>query len=331
LIKEGYNPLGRVVQEFAQQRLKLEQGLNAIDLPEITPILSLPGADAIQTYGGRLKQVLGKQLASTFSDDVRGLSIFVPLSLKLMKTDFSTEIANAGLEVQKAFRENNALDLTFGNLKFGDGFNKAAADAAALTAQLKKLLSEGVSPLDPAFKQLSAGLDSLQLGAKIKEGLDSLNSAVNDGLAQLTGSIGRGLGAALAGTDSLGDALSKSLLAAAGGVAVQLGELAIGIGFGLIGIKKAFESLNGYVAIAAGVALIALGTYASEKTKGIGKGIGSGGAGGSLSSVPSTNYSISATQRMQPLVITVHGELTGNGDVLRGIIREGEYRQEIGG
>ncbi len=123
----------------------------------------------------------------------------------------------------------------------------------------------------------------------------------------------------------------KRLLGIVGGVLTQFGEMLITVGVGLIALDKAFKSMNGYVAIAAGVALVALGAWASAKTKSMGGGGGAGsfsaGGGGGSSSNPAERFMPGSTEQ----IVLVQGNIKADGRELALVLNQVNRDRQRGG
>lgn len=201
---------------------------------------------------------------------------------------------------------------------FSFGF-QIAPDSKGLYDPLK--IDEGaVDRFKKKMKEITqAAKDTADEVKKAFEGMD-LSGLLENAL----GGIGEAFGQALAGTASLG----KLLLGALGGVLKQFGGMLISTGIGLIAIKKAFQSLNGYVAIAAGVALVALGSYFSSASRGIGNSMGGGGGGGSSAGSPVSR--VSNEQAQKSIDFTAKFEIQG-GDLVAVVRNQQNKSGRLGG
>jgi hypothetical protein len=169
----------------------------------------------------------------------------------------------------------------------------------AMVDRFKARLAESAKASKVAGKEIEDAFKGIDLRGVITSALDGVAEA---------------LGAAIAGTQSIG----KALLGVFGSILGQFGKMLIAAGVGILAAKKAFQSLNGYVAIAAGVALVALGAVVSGSIKSLGSNIGSGGSGSSGGSSPRSESFTKDISGQQ--IILVGGEFRMRGNDLVAVI-----------
>lgn len=160
--------------------------------------------------------------------------------------------------------------------------NKALSGSVnqGLPAQRNSLGQTGLNGItveDKSLNSFKKGIaEAAKANKKISDLINNANQILTNGLSSGISTFGESIGSALAGGNSVIDAIGQGLLAGLGDILKQLGEAAIKIGVGLIAIKTALKSLNPVVAIAAGVGLVALGSFFSKKASNIGNNVTGG-------------------------------------------------------
>jgi len=149
------------------------------------------------------------------------------------------------------------------------------ASIGGYTAEQFDKISDAIIRVDAAIAGSADILKSFKVS--MVDVTNSLNTIINDVLANLAISLGESIGNMLSKGGGIKDVLNGFLGVLADGL-IQVGQLAIKTGAAIQGIKEALKSLNPVVAIAAGIALVALGTYVKGRLSESSKSMSGGGA-----------------------------------------------------
>ncbi len=314
LIDAGISPTSKAFRGFVSEAVNLQQSLDKL---QSSPALDLKPVNVKSLIPATIGDTLPQDVARLLGDYAqRPYVLPVPIRLEPIAnglTDFQQNIGSELLKIGQGFREAQGATLLFGN-----GFDEAGAKASVLRGSLEALLASGVSPLTPAIQQLAG-----QYRALAAESLTTTaaTQVVKGGIMDLASGISSAFSDALTGTQTLGDALLKTLLNTVGHLATELGGILLASGLGIEALKVSLKTFSGVGAIAAGIGLLAIGGIASAAASNLGKSAGSG----SIASAPKTNYGSAATSGTTP-TIKVIAEFRLRGQDLVAVGRTNDYR-----
>jgi len=307
LLEAGVSPASKAFQAFATEALTLQQGLARLQASsnlEFNVVASVKlGATNGEKYGAQTAQLLGEEFAAH--------PVSVPYRLTPLKTDFSSDVLNATLGIQKGF-----TDAANASLVFGNSFDQVGTNVSTLQSALQSLLATGISPLDPAVQALSAQWQTLSAQMAVN---NAATQVVKAGIMDLASGISSAFSDALSGTQSIGDALLQTLLSTVGTVATELGGILLASGLGIEALKVSLATFTGVGAIAAGIGLLAIGGIAKGAAANLGK---SGAGAGSLPTPNTPNVGQNSSQQ----TVKVIAEFKLRGPDLVAVGRAQDYR-----
>jgi tape measure domain-containing protein len=318
LVDAGVRPGSRAFQGFVADLINTSQALDSLrassDL-ELKPvnIKSL----VPKTLGDKLPQDVARLLGD-YAKQAVPIELQIPIKVSPLVgglSDIQKTLEDETLKVSQAFT------LASGSaLLFGGSFDEAGAKAAALRSEIQTLLDNGVSPLNSAIVDLAGQYAAL---AAESATTTAATSVVKSGIIDLAKGVGDAFGAALVGTESIGDTLAKTLLSTIGSVATQLGGILVAAGLGIESLKVSLATFQGAGALVAGAALLAIGGLAKAQIGALSN------RGSSIASTPRANYGTSPAVSNAPLKVQVEvvGELRGRGQDLVAVLRGANYRE----
>ena len=195
---------------------------------------------------------------------------------------------------------------------------KASGTTLEQTATWQKTAKKAVSAFADAWNinlkendkiqvpDISGDLGKLKTAPAVKAG-NELGQAVQSGFQNALVGLGETIGAALQGSESLGDGLLKIL----GGFMSAFGAAIIAVGVGLLNLETGLATVNPFLVIAGGVALVAAGAVVSGLASGGIKGGSGGSSGSSGGGSPGTSVTPTASRQSNSntrLVASVKGQ-----------------------
>ena len=307
LLEAGIKPTSAAFKAFAAESLTLQQGLDKV-LASTNLAFKPIDLKLKVTVGDFNPDQVGK-----FSQELLDHPVLVPFKLQPLKTDFSSDILNQNIALDKAFAANAASATVF-----GDRLEHMQANANATRDALQSLLSAGLSPTNTAIQQLSATYRQQTTDA---ENYRLKTEALKDGLAAFGTSVGTAIGAAIfagAGVASVFKTIAASIIDALADYAEKKGKLLIALGIGDIAFGNVGQ---GALELAGGVGLLAAA------------GVARAGASALASTAPSSSSSSPTTtnygQNSGTQTIKVVAEFSIRGKDLVAVGREMDYRSEL--
>lgn len=305
LVDEGLGPadsrVASLTAQFREAQAEAERLASASGLSEM---LSGAGEDlararAEATALGEEMELPRREaeiLEGLIKDLVTGTQEWGDTSGMVAAYRVELERANAAaqaMEKQLGMQESRdayaqSMTLAAANLQlFGDQAAYTQSRISALQTQIQSLLEQGIDPMSTEMQNLFADLQLQEKLAGVQATITEFNGQMQSIVQESMASIGEAIGAAIAGTQSLGRGLQQAIggafanaLSALGSLAIKVGTTAIVTGKAVQGIVKSLTTLNPAFAIAAGVALVALGAAVKGSLAGAARG---GGGGGSVS------------------------------------------------
>lgn len=315
LVDAGVSTSSKAFQGFARDLVTTSQAFDALagkagglDLKPVAVKSLVP-----TTIGDTLQADVARLLGDYA---LKPLELKVPLRLTPLEGtigDFAKTLQQELLSISQGFAEVNGAAALFGG-----SFDDAGAKANVLRGALESLLSQGVSPLNPAIQDLAKQYKDY---AQESATTTAATQAVKAGISDLASGISSAFSDALSGTQSIGDALLQTLLSTVGNVASELGGILLAAGLGIEALKVSLATFQGIGAIAAGIGLLAIGGIAKGAAGRLAKSGGAGASLGSTASTPSPSRNTAAQE------IKIVAEFRLRGPDLVAVGRVAGYRE----